>query len=166
MRTISTAALLAAAGCRDSTAPELPTRLLPHYALVTYGGEPLPVVLHVMFSVPGTPGGTGYSCEDRLTAMTLDFVAEGARYTATTHELLVCDDGRPDVASLTTESGTYWVDAGGDLHLDASVTEPGSTRHSLARIGWGEVEVFRQETSYPPAATVTDARLLLFRERR
>src|SRR3954452_4828955 len=110
IRTISAAALLVAAGCHESTAPELPGLLLPHYGLVTYGGDSLPVVLRVLVAQPTTPGGPGgYSSEDRLTAMTLDFVAGGAHYTATTHGRLVCDDGRPDVASETDSSGTYTV---------------------------------------------------------
>lgn len=73
---------------------------------MSYEGQAIPVELRRIIAIPAQPGGTGYSCSDRLTAMNLRFVGD-ASVTQTEFRLLVCDDGRPDASSTFVSEGTY-----------------------------------------------------------
>jgi hypothetical protein len=155
--------VLAAPGCRESTPPERFDLVpFPHYDLVAYAGARLPAVLSVVVSQPTTPGGTASRCENRLTGMTLDFPGNH-RYTATTERRLVCDDGRPDVVSVSMEVGTYaLLDADG-LRLDASsASVQGGVHRSYARVAGSSLAVYRQEAAAAGGLTTISEQSLAF----
>jgi hypothetical protein len=94
---------IVASACGNGTEPKLPAT---SYDLVSYEGQELPVETRVIVAIPSEPGGAGYRCSDRLTAINLRFVTS-ASFTQTESRLLVCDDGRPDAPSSTVMKGTY-----------------------------------------------------------
>jgi hypothetical protein len=81
---------LVASACDNATEPRVPAN---SYDLVSYEGQDLPVETRVIVAIPSQPGGAGYRCSDRLTAINLLFVTS-ASFTQTESRLLVCDDGR------------------------------------------------------------------------
>ena len=75
------------------------------FALVSYDGRPLPVVLRVISSIP-VNGGRGTNCDDDLTAVALNIDANGAVIRRETN-ILKCDDGRPDSTTTVSYTGQF-----------------------------------------------------------
>ena len=129
------------AGCAgDSTAPP-PT--IGAYKLTLYDGKALPVGLRNLVSIPAN-GGTGFTCNIRLTGATLSIDA-GSNASSTDTLRTVCDDSRPDVTTTLSRSGS--VSAIGDttvITYPATPTQP--TARTFARQSGTGLLVFRTET--------------------
>jgi hypothetical protein len=78
---------------------------------------------------------------------------------------MVCDDGRPDEATTTAESGTYTVDPAGVVHLVSTSTPTGSTHHTWALLSGDSLDVYRQEVSSSFGTSVSAERLLFIAAR-
>jgi hypothetical protein len=156
------AATLAAAACGDGTGPvAFPRR----FDLVEYQGWPVPAVLQVITVIPAAPGAPGTTCEELLTAISLEF--GGGHYVATRRTSIVCDDGRPATAGTSSEEGAYTV-SGDSVTMSASDTFPNgvSTHRWFATRAANEVRVYRQETMASFIEILIDTRPLVFREAR
>ena len=127
--------------CSGSTEPKLPAA---SYDLVSYEGQPLPVVTRTLIGIPAQPGGTGFQCSDRLTAMTLRFSPAGT-FTQTESRLLVCDDGRPDAPSTDVTQGSYRL-SGGTLVLTEDLGS-GTVLVSSARFTHADLTIYHREVS-------------------
>ena len=113
------AAALAVAACGEGTGP---TPLPAHYELVRVDGQPLPFMLYWTTMPSTTPGGPEATCDYMVVSRRLELGRRG-RFTVTSSALLVCDDGRPDVASRTTSGGTYTL-SGDDVTLTGDSVPP------------------------------------------
>ena len=132
--------------------------VFPHYDLVEYGGQPLPAVLQLVVEQP-TGGGAAVRCEEQLTSTSLEFTTR-TRYSAISSRLLVCDDGRPNEASVVLEPGSYSIRAD-TVRLIADLTQAGVSHRTFALISADSVNVYRQETT-SGAGTVVDQTRLVF----
>ena len=151
------AAIAAASGaCSASNAPAATAR---NFRLVSYGGAALPVVLRRIVETSTQPGGSTTNCDDKLTASTL-LLLDAGRFAQADSHLLVCDDGRRDVASQASLQGTY--QAGADtVVLDADLG--GGTHYvSLARLSGGALTIYRREGRTDRGATAIDPTPLVF----
>jgi hypothetical protein len=143
------------AACSDSTEPKLPA---PSYDLVSYEGQTLPVETRALIVIPAEPGGVGYRCSDRLTAMNLHFATDGS-FTQTESRLLICDDGRPDAPSTVVTQGSYEL-RGATLTLTVDLGG-GSSSRSSARFSDTSLTIYHRELSLNGfGTTMTDAPLV------
>jgi hypothetical protein len=83
------------------------------------------------------------------------------RYVQSESRLLVCDDGRADVASGSQMSGTYEIGSG-TLVLNAEVG-PGASYRSFASFGGDSLTIYRREARTDTGASSTDPTQLVFR---
>ena len=151
--------LLSAAGaaaCSDSNAPALQARA---FQLVSYGGAPLPVTLRLIVGTSTLPGGPTVTCDDELTASSLQLLAT-KRFTQTESHLLVCDDGRADAPSQEVLQGTYTTRAD-TLVLNAEVGS-GMQYLSFGLLGSGGVTIYRREARTTGGASSIDPTSLVF----
>ena len=145
---------LVASACDKATEPRLPAS---SYDLVSYEGQGLPVETRAIVAIPTDPGGTGFRCSDRLTAINLRFASKAA-FTQTESRLLVCDDGRPDAPSSTALEGTYEI-RGSTLLLTVDLGG-GFSQRSAAQFSGSSLTVYHREILQDGAPrTVTDAPL-------
>jgi hypothetical protein len=145
---------IVASACGNATEPRLPAS---NYDLVSYEGQRLPVETRVIIAISIEPGGAGYSCSDRLTAMNLRFVTS-ASFTQTESRLLVCDDGRPDAPSSAVMTGTYEL-RGRTLVLNLDLGG-GFSQRSAAQFSDVGLTIYHREILQDGAPrTVTDAPL-------
>ena len=141
--------------CSDSTEPKLPAA---SYDLVSYEGQPLPVVTRTIISLPAQPGGAGFQCVDRLVAMNLRF-SPTSSFTQTESRLLVCDDGRPDAPSTDVIQGSYEL-RGGTLVLTEDLGG-GGVLVSTARFTDADLTIYHREFSQDGfGKTMTDSPLV------
>jgi hypothetical protein len=151
-------AALASACGSDTTAPAAPPR---SYQLIAYGGAPLPVTLRRIVENSTIPGGPTTTCDDRLTASDLDLF-DARQFVQTDSRLLVCDDGRPNVASQEILRGSYATGAD-TLVLDADLGGAGAEYVSVARVSHDSLTVYRREARSGTGATSIDPTELVFR---
>jgi hypothetical protein len=145
---------LVASACDNATEPRVPAN---SYDLVSYEGQDLPVETRVIVAIPSQPGGAGYRCSDRLTAINLLFVTS-ASFTQTESRLLVCDDGRPDAPSSAVTKGTYEL-RGRTLVLNVDFGG-GLSQRSAAQFSDVGLTIYHREILQDGAPrTVTDAPL-------
>lgn len=153
--TLLVGVLFLGSACTDSSGPKLPAA---SYDLVSYEGQTLPVTTRTIIGTPTQPGGTGFQCNDRLTAMTLIFSPTGS-VTQTEFRLLVCDDGRPDEPSTDVLHGSYEL-RGGTLVLTEDLGG-GGVLVSSARFTDTDLTIYHREVSQPGFGTVmTDSPLV------
>ena len=151
---------LAVSACSDSNAP--PTNAAT-YDLASYGGQPLPVVLRVIAETSIEPGGPTVYCDDKLTASTLQLLTS-SRFMQTDSRLVVCDDGRADVASEDVLQGTYTT--GADTVVLAADVGAGTHYNSFARITSGTLTIYRRVSVIDSGASTTDPTALVFHARQ
>ena len=153
--TVLVGVLFLDSACSDSTGPKPPAA---SYDLVSYEGQTLPVTTRRIIGAPTQPGGTGFQCDDRLTAMTLIFSPAGG-VTQTESRLLVCDDGRPDEPSTDVVHGSYEL-RGGTLLLTEDLGG-GGVLVSSARLTDTDLTIYHREVSQPGLGTaMTDSPLV------
>jgi hypothetical protein len=156
------ALLVGLSGCGgDATAPRL--NLAGSYDLFLYEGQQLPVVTSTIIAVSGAPGGTGYSCDDKLTRSLLEFTPD-SRYRQTDSHLMVCDDGRPDEASSSITTGDYLpTNAGVELDADAVTSSQGRiVQRSLASINDVQLTVYTRTVYLNGSVYATNFAPLVF----
>ena len=149
--------LAIAAACSDSNAPAARTG---RYELVSYDGASLPVVLRRLAETSTTPGGPTTNCDDKLTASTLELLKTG-RFIETDSRLLVCDDGRADVASRPVLEGSYA--AGADTVALIADVVSGVHNLGIARLVQGGLVLDWREAWTDGGVNTTDATRLVFR---
>jgi len=119
------AAALATSACGDGTGPGLPSR----YELASLDGQPLPATWAGVYVPSMTPGEPEVWCEIRLTYAQITF-GNGGRYVATSSTLRACADGRPDLASAVTETGSFTLGDSGAVLMRADAETPnGMSEH-------------------------------------
>lgn len=157
----SVAAVLAIAvsSCAESNGPNAGEG---SYDLVTYGGQPLPVVLRLIVATSTQPGGATVSCEDRLTASRLDLLGSN-RFAQTDSGLLVCEDGRPDAPSQRILQGTY--SAGADTITLDNDGDAATHYVQTARRSDGMLTIYRRQSLLAGGASTTDLTELAYREK-
>ncbi|HWE41279.1 MAG TPA: hypothetical protein VG432_02165 [Gemmatimonadaceae bacterium] len=146
-----------ATGCSNGNAPAVRPR---SYQLVSYGGAALPVTLRLIVESSTLPGGPTVTCDDKLTASSLE-LRKPAQFTQTDSHLLVCDDGRPNGVSQQLLRGTY--DTGADTVVLSADVGSGTQYVSLARISTDGLTIYRREARSTVGATTIDPTQLVFR---
>ena len=152
-----------ALGCGGGSEAAGPAVLASSYDLVSYEGNTLPVTTRRLVASPVDPSGHGYSCDDRLTRVTLEFVA-GDSYSQQESRLFVCDDGRPDSASSSVITGRY-VHSAEEIELVAEFgTVLGSrlAQHSFARLSGHTLTVYRREVRRDDILSTVNGAPLVF----
>lgn len=99
------------------------------------------------------------NCDDELTASTLQLFGSN-RFVQTESSRIVCDDGRPDVASQDILQGTYT--AGQDSVAFAADLGDGAHYAAAARLTPGFLTIFRRKTFIDGGISTTDVTELVF----
>jgi len=146
-------------GCGGGSEPAGPAVLASSYDLVSYEGQTLPVTTRRLVANPVDPSGHGYSCDDRLTRVTLEFVTSDS-YSQQESRLLVCDDGRPDSASSSVIAGTY-VQSAEEIELITDVVDRLS-QHNFARLSSNALTVYRREVRHDEIVSTVNWAPLVF----
>ncbi len=147
-------ALILAACGGDSTGP---SPLSGRYALTSYDGAPLPIILGSSVSSPPRGGGTSIHCDNALVGSTLAFI--GATVVLTDNMLQSCDDGSTPVSTTNTQTGTQR--AAGDTVVISLPGSPIEIRLYARRQTNGLV-VTRREYLDQFGGKTTDGRSLVF----
>ena len=157
------AAALICTACGDGTGPAAPAST---FDLVRYEDNPLPVVLSDAVEEGPTPGAPGARCETRLASMRI-VLGDDGRYSRTSGEVVACSDGRPDIRSSSTETGTYATIEDNVIRMMASLPDLTDPASPLERLWFAtrtarELRVLRRNTVYTPSNTTDEFGPLLF----